>query len=442
MLRAGFVGIGVLVALAAAPAGAGAFGISSFSFDPSTTKAAGHPDVKVSIGFRTGFGEDARDLTLDFPPGLIGNPETKVKCSQADFSRDNCTTKSKVGTATAIATALGIPLPVPGTVYVLKPSPTDAATLGVVLRATGNIPLVGKIFATAHISVQKNSAGDYFLRNTINNLPTTATAIGFIPVPITLAHMTLDLNHLGNTSGTFFLTNPTSCQSATAAVSAVSYDNQSASAQSSYTPTNCGAVPFTPGLSFATTSTQAGSRTGLSATLTVPGNEQPLRQSHIKSVLLKFPPGLNLDILSAFAAQVCSDADFAADTCPAFSDIGDASAAVTPLPPDFTGDVYRVTPGPGDVYAFGVLLRGPRGVKAALKGGASITSIQTTEGFMVQLLTSFPTLPQIPFTSFRLSIMPLFFNSPTCGTRNAEAVLGGWSGAGANLTNPYTTTGC
>ena len=158
--------------------------------------------------------------------------------------------------------------------------------------------------------------------------------------------------------------------------------------------------------------------------------------------VLKFPPGLTLDILSAFGAPMCPDADFAADTCPAGSDIGDANAAVPPLPPDFTGDVYRVAPGPGEAYGFGVSLRGPRGVKAALKGGAAITSVQTPEGFMIQLTSSFNGLPQIPFTSFRLTIAPFFFNAATCGTRNAEAAFGGWSGASATVTTPYTTTGC
>jgi hypothetical protein len=50
-----------------------------------------------------------------------------------------------------------------------------------------------------------------------------------------------------------------------------------------------------------------------------------------------------------------------------------------------------------------------------LRGGASITFVQTPEeGYL----------------------------TPTCGTQNAEATLGGWSGANANLMAPYTTTGC
>jgi len=267
--------------------------------------------------------------------------------------------------------------------------------------------------------------------------------LGLVPVPLTLKNLTLNLRAAGNAPGTYFLTNPTGCDPAGSAAQALSYGNESASAQTSFTPTGCAAVPFQPSFAFQTSTTQAGARTAPTVTITVPGNEDPLRQSHVRSVLLKFPPGLTLDILSAFGVPTCSDTALAADSCPSGSRIGAVTVAVPPLPPDFTGDVYRVAPGAGDAYGFGVVLRGPRGLEAIVRGGASITSIQTPEGFMIQLVSSFPMLPQIPFTSFKLAITnPFFLNAATCGTRDAAAALGGWSGAGANLTAPYTTTGC
>ena len=436
----------VVLALAAtavvAPASASAFSISSFILTPSTTQAAAHPNATISLSFSGG---QVRDLTLDLPPGMIGNPETKTKCSQAAFRADSCPGSSSVGTVKVIAAALGLlNLQVPGSVYVLEPGAGDAATLGIVVRATGGLPIVGKIFSVAHFTAVRNSAGDYFLRSTITNLPNTATAVlGLVPVPLTIRQLTLSLKAAGNAPGTYFLTNPTSCDPANSAAQAVSYDNQTAGAQSSFTPTNCGAVPFQPSFAFQTSTSQAGARTAPTVTITVPGNEDPLRQSHVRSVLLRFPPGLTLDILSAFGVPTCSDTAFAADSCAAGSRIGQVTVAVPPLPPDFTGDVYRVTPGPGDAYGFGVVLRGPRGLKALVRGGASITSIQTSEGFLIQLVSSFPTLPQIPFTSFKLAITnPFFVNSATCGTRDGSASLGGWSGASASLTAPYTTTGC
>jgi hypothetical protein len=427
--RGGLVVLAVAVLAALAPAGASAFSISSFSLTPSTTQAAGHPDAAISLSFSGG---QVRDLTLDLPPGMIGNPETKTKCSQAAFQSDNCPASSSVGTVKVIAAALGIlSIPVPGSVYVLEPGPADAATLGIVVRATGNLPIVGKIFSVAHFTAVRNGAGDYFLRSTITNLPNTArAALGLVPVPLTLKQMTLNLKAAGTSPGTLFLTNPTSCEAANSAAQAVSYNNETAGAQSSFTPTNCAGVPFSPSFAFQTSTTQAGARTAPTVTITLPGNENPLRQSHVRSVLLRFPPGLTLDILSAFGVQTCSDAAFAADSCAAASRIGQVTVAVPPLPPDFSGDVYRVSPGPG-------------GLKALVRGGASITTIQTPEGFLVQLVSSFPSLPQIPFTSFKLAITnPFFINSATCGTRDASASLAGWSGASAQLSAPYTTTGC
>src|SRR5262245_23082481 len=105
-LAIGVAAVGVALVVALAPAGASAFGVSSFNFSPSTTQAAGHPDVHVSINFSTGPGEDVRDLTLDFPPGLIGNPEKKSKCSQSRFQLDFCSPGSSVGGASVVASAL------------------------------------------------------------------------------------------------------------------------------------------------------------------------------------------------------------------------------------------------------------------------------------------------------------------------------------------------
>jgi hypothetical protein len=439
-----WVTVVALIASLLVPSAAGAFGISSFSVTPSTTQAAGHPDTAVSLSF-SGSGT-VRDLTLDLPPGMIGNPETKTKCSKAAFQADSCPSSSSVGTVNVIAAALGIlSIPVPGTVYVLEPDPSDAATLGIVVRATGNLPIVGKIFSIAHFSAVRNSDGDYFLRSSITGLPNTATAaLGLVPVPIQIRQMTLNLRAAGNAAGTFFLTNPTGCQPANSAVQAVSHDNETASAQSSFTPTNCSAVPFSPSFDLQTTSTQAGAKIGVTTTITLPGNENPIRQSHVKSVVLRFPPGMSIDILAAFARTICSDANFAADSCPATSDLGDVQVTVPPLPPDFTGDVYRVSPGTGQTYGFGVVLRGPRGLKATVRGGGVLTAVPTPEGiFVFQIVSTFPTLPEIPFTSFRLAITwPMFFNASNCVTRNADASLNGWSGASATLIAPYTTTGC
>jgi hypothetical protein len=126
----------IIVALVAAlPAQAGAFSISKLSFDPSTTQAAAHPNATLSLSLSGSANEDIRDLTVDLPPGLIGNPEAVTKCTKAQFQADACPASSRVGTTKAVAAAVGLSLPpVNGSVYVLEPESTDAGTLGIVLR--------------------------------------------------------------------------------------------------------------------------------------------------------------------------------------------------------------------------------------------------------------------------------------------------------------------
>src|SRR3954451_3393743 len=75
---------------------------------PSTSQAGGHPDVGISFKFANRFVqerqslcncEDAKDATVHFPPGLIGNPSASPKCTIADFSADDCLIDSQVAIA-------------------------------------------------------------------------------------------------------------------------------------------------------------------------------------------------------------------------------------------------------------------------------------------------------------------------------------------------------
>ena len=77
-----------------------------------------------------------------------------------------------------------------------------------------------------------------------------------LPVDITLQSLTMTLN--STAANGFFMTNPTSCQPAKSAVKAVSYLDQEVTAESSYTPTGCEAVPFDPSLDFKMDSTAIG----------------------------------------------------------------------------------------------------------------------------------------------------------------------------------------
>lgn len=223
------------------PSQAGAFDVD-FQLTPTTTQAAAHPQVTVSIARQGTDDEDMRDMFLDLPPGLIGNPEAVTKCSMTDFNADTCPATSEVGSVSTVASAVGLSLPpVTGTVYVLDPLPTDAGTLGIVLRPPAGID---KVFLINSIKAVK-VGDDYVLRNEVTNMPRQVVVGGLIPVDITIQSLTLTLNATGST-GADFLTNPTGCTTATSNVRVVSYLDQEVTNSSSFDPTDCDQVPFTP----------------------------------------------------------------------------------------------------------------------------------------------------------------------------------------------------
>src|SRR5580765_2662202 len=100
-----------LVALALfAPAAQGAFGIESFSVtakneDETVDFQAGSHPFEYEVTFE--MKQDAkgrpegilRDLVVDLPPGLVGNPTAVTRCSGTDFEGQtpHCPGDSQVG---------------------------------------------------------------------------------------------------------------------------------------------------------------------------------------------------------------------------------------------------------------------------------------------------------------------------------------------------------
>src|SRR4051794_41535955 len=93
-----------LLAVAAAPAQAD-ITVSNVKAAPADTKAGGHSDFTLS--FDLGGSESIKDLDVNLPAGLIGNPNNAAKCTQAQFDSDTCPPESQVGTQTVNVTVFG-----------------------------------------------------------------------------------------------------------------------------------------------------------------------------------------------------------------------------------------------------------------------------------------------------------------------------------------------
>jgi hypothetical protein len=86
----------VLVALLLPATAQAQFDVTAFSVTPASLQAGSHPDVTIHVEFSGG--EHVRDLTISLPPGLVGDPTSKTRCTEAAFRADACAAASRVGT--------------------------------------------------------------------------------------------------------------------------------------------------------------------------------------------------------------------------------------------------------------------------------------------------------------------------------------------------------
>ena len=251
LMRTRFVTLALcLAALWHPPPRNASVSITSFKVTPSTTQAGAHPDVTIDVAFGLNpASDDVKALGVVLPQGLVGDPNAADRCAIADFTADRCPATSKVGTTTASVTATVIPVVAevpqesPGDVYNLAPQGGEPARLGVVLRpsALNAVPLP-KVFLQSTVRVGPDT--NYGLATQFDGLPRTSG-----PFDIRLDAMRLALSGQGPRGP--LLTNPTACRPATTSATAFSYaePNVARGATSSFTPTGCEALPFSPRLS-------------------------------------------------------------------------------------------------------------------------------------------------------------------------------------------------
>jgi hypothetical protein len=427
--------VGALIGAGAAQA---SVTFNSFTISPSTTQAAGHPNLTVSAGFSYSDSTDTvQNLQVYFPAGLIGNPSVASKCSSSQLASDSCPASSVIGSVSVTAIAAGIPLPVtaPGTVYLVTPTGSEPARIGMVVRPLGGV--LGKFSLSGPVNVL--IPGDLRLVSTFSNLPKALPPVlGILPIPITLQSMSLTLNGLVSGGSAAFMTNPTSCSPAIGLGIASSYESPAQSVKlAGFTPTNCAAVPFSPGIAFSFGSPRASTPSSLTVTVTVPGAELPLRQSHVEASTVFLPLGTAINFAALPNIAACTDAQFnvgsaAPASCPAASQVGTVSFA-TPVLGNLTGQVF---------FATGTASN-PLRLFIQINVAGLYEKLTAANGFYGPFIVStLSNLPQVPFTSFALSFAGgpnALVMTPPCGTDVGVGAFTPWSGtANQVITNSVT----
>ncbi|HEX5309193.1 MAG TPA: hypothetical protein VFW38_08965 [Solirubrobacteraceae bacterium] len=390
-------GVGAIIAavlalaVPATPAGAvpaPAFGIAHFSMqalgsgeagDELFTQAAGHPfALKASVEFANEPAgayrvptEEARDVTIDLPPGLLAYPQAVAACRQVE---QQCPVDSQVGYFVLHASTLSLfagseqgvsSLSLLAPIYNLAPSGSEPAELGLA-TPLGTIPMQGRLVRTpAGYSLAVSAKG--------------LAQLGVLSIEITLWGAPAETAHdaqrgltcvgpeanptsLCTGGGTAdgeearpFLTMPSKCgaPAPTASVWADAWLHPAeyVKAESSLASLGyCDRLPFSPQLSVLPENLAAEQPVGVDVGVGVSSNEAPSLVSAppLRSVALTLPQGMSINPAAAGGVTACAAAGSEGIDLP--SGLGEEGR---PLSPSEVGEGEESDPGGEAVLAAG-----------------------------------------------------------------------------------------
>lgn len=452
-----------MLALFAAPTSAHAgFGIVPGSLEVSArnidgtidTQAGSHP-FAFTVSFKlntTGSGEvqggAARDLIVDLPPGLVGDPQAVPQCSRQQFEGvfTKCPPDSQIGMLEVTIPGLGfVPLPV----YNMSPSPGVAAQLG--MSATS-------LNAIQDASVRTEQG--YGIEVGAFNVPTEVSVVTetIWGVPAEAVHDSQRGIQPPNSSSAPhlpFLTLPTSCQGTpeitlrtdSSLTPNLFVEESAPFRDGAGNPTalgGCDAVPFSPKIAVQPTTKLAENPSGLGFDLKLPDDGLLLpaatAETEPRKVVVALPEGVTANPSLAAGVGVCSEAQYKSEQvitppgagCPEDSKLGSIIARSPLLEEPIEGALYLATPYQNPFHslvALYVVASVPaRGV--LIKQAGKVDFNQRTG----QLTTTFDSLPPLPYSDFKLSFRegpraPLV-TPPECGEFQTVTRMTPFSAAG------------
>ncbi len=392
-------------------------------------------------------GGELRNLTLNLPPGFIGDPQAVERCTRERFNAERCQGGAQVGTDTA---DLGGTVTLTFPVYNLVPGPGSPAEFGFVLA--GN-----EIFLDATV----RSGGDYGITEHVNNLSqrlivTNSTTIWGTPGDHSHDWQRRCTGNEGQacaatTGEAPFLTVPTSCSGALPfSVTGNTWNNEGSLSEISFETLNkaqqplgfegCDKLTFAPTISAAPDTATADSPAGLSVEVKDPqeglvssekelftGNVR-IAPADIKNTSVVLPEGVVINPGQAAGLSACQAGEDGVGTegpssCPSSSMVGTDEIDTPLLAHALKGSVYVLQSNPPNLQ----LLVSAEGEGVFLKLVGDVHLDETTG----RLTTTFKETPELPFTSFKLSFSGgarAALATPTgCGTFTTTSDFTPWS---------------
>jgi hypothetical protein len=469
------LGVAAVLAGALALAGPAPAAVRIASFDYAVTNADGSPSQQAGahpFQATTAFtfpshdeggqpmpDENVRNLAVDLPVGMVGNPTATPLCAEQQLVTQTCPASTQVGVASLDAPASGLP-PLSFPVYNLEAPPGVPAQFG-----------FWAINVAVHLQASIRSGADYGVRISLKDLPQTlpwtGTSVTFWGVPADPSHDGLRGSCLGlfGPSGSScpsqaprsaFLTNPSACSAAntaTARVDSWQATGVFATAQAANHDgtgavgiTGCERLRFAPQITARPTVRTAGSPAGLSVKLHIPQTDNPdgLGEATLDRAVVTLPAGVSVSPSSADGLGACSPGqirlqDGTLPDCPDSAKIGTVKIDTPLLDDPMTGSIYlaRQADNPfNSLLAIYVVASGD-GVVIKLAGHIEPDSVSG------QLRTTFDHNPQLPFSDFELTFKDgpraALANPEACGTYATTAQLKPWGdGPAVTATDTFT----
>jgi len=407
---------------------------AALGFAPTFQAGMGNAAAGASSTFTLSFGRDdaQQDLggvSVDLPAGLMGMIGSADLCPDAQAAAGTCGEGSRIGSVRVTAGPGANPFPLAGRgVYVTGPYKGAPFGMSIVVPAVAGPFDLGTVVVRAAIHVDRKTAA---LRVVSDPMPTILQGI-----PLRLRTVTVAIDKPG------FMVNPTSCTARQVAATVSSAQGASAAASSRFQVGGCTALPYKPTLGLrigARGRTRAGVTTPFTATLRMtPG------QANNRAVTVKLPRTLNARL--RVISDACTIEQFEADQCT--RRVGSATAVTPVLRDPLVGDAYFVRNPARRIPDLMVALKGQgdgAGVRIDLTGKVTIPKD-------LSLKTAFDTIPDVPISSFRLSLVAgangaigAVSNLCTAATRRASVADVGFrahSGRGRQVRTRLSIAGC
>jgi len=360
---------------------------------------------------------DPKDVSVDLPPGFIGNPMVTPRCPQSQLANRTplgspaCNPAMKIGGFNPVVNKFGAI----GTTGFFTPVENDVPAYGFAAQFTTQL-------ASPEISLfaSVRTSEDFGVRVGALNTPNYDKVFG--------AFTALEGIPPG-AAGKAFLTNPAACaEEAVRAPVATLFGNSwqdpdvlsPVATQTLPAMQHCDKLEFTPGFTFEPTTTQGSSGTGATAHLHLPQanllDPSRLAQPALRKAVVTLPQGLTLNPSSAKGLEACSEDqigylgtgrlpnpnrfDESAPSCPDGSRLGTVEVFSPLLEEDLEGTIYLAEQerNPfGSLIALYLAIESPRfGLQIKLPGRVD------PDPDTGRLTATFDYNPQVPFEDLTL----------------------------------------